>query len=131
MTALSTQILQVIEEKKVHKLSGYEHILIVTSRIFQQLLLKEVSMTDLEKKNTWFFACAMFEGSLVGRIILFTPIFYFIIQDFLFLDTNMAHNLAKSSRALLQQYLYLAFQYFFMMACSSLSDRKYISFALS
>lgn len=66
----------------------------------------------------------MFKGSLVGRIILFTPIFFFIIQDFLFLDTKMAHNLAKSSRALLQQYLYLAFQYFFMVARSYLSDRK-------
>lgn len=51
MTALSTQILQVIKEKKVHKLSGYEHILVVTGRIFQQLLLKEVSMTGLEKKK--------------------------------------------------------------------------------
>ena len=45
MTALSTQILQVIEEK-VDKLGRYEHIPIVIGRIFQQLLLKEISMTD-------------------------------------------------------------------------------------
>lgn len=47
MTALSTQILQIIEEEKVDKLGRYEPISIVLGRIFQQLLLKEVNMTDL------------------------------------------------------------------------------------
>lgn len=57
MTALLTQILQVIKEEKVHKLGGSEHILIVIGRIFQQLLLKEVNMTDLEKKYMVLCMC--------------------------------------------------------------------------
>jgi len=58
-TALSTQILQVIEEKKVDKSGRYEHIPIVISRIFQQLLLKEVNMTETcnRKKDTVLCVC--------------------------------------------------------------------------
>lgn len=46
MTALSTQILQVIEEEKVDKLGRYEHIPIVIGRMIQPLFLKEINMTE-------------------------------------------------------------------------------------
>lgn len=81
MTALSTQILQVIEEEKVDKLGRYEHIPIVIGRIFQQLLLKEINMTDSEKKDTVLCMCHVWR-KLGRRIYSIYTYFLFSILSF-------------------------------------------------
>lgn len=79
---------------------------------------------DRTEKDTQFFACAMFE---VGYEDLFHLVLFFIFcyhSRLPFLDMKMVGNLPKSSKSLLQQYFYPAFQYFFVIAHNYVSDRK-------
>lgn len=131
MTAHSTQILQVTEEK-VDKLGRYEQISIVTVRIFQQLLLKELSTAETHnRRETQYFANAMSEESWgIGFIPLLISYFVFYHSGLPFLNIEKICNLIKNSKSLLQQYFYPTFWYFFMMTLSNISDKEIYLFGI-